>query len=119
MLVTQALQHWSPRPTADADPGIRGSHADEDFGAGMPRTKPSDAETRPSGAGAAQLLGEPGEVVAERDLVARLLVGEADLTVAELGHAVRLVAVARRCRPTRRCRCRARSAGWRAPSTRP
>ena len=59
-------------------------------------------------AGALELAGQPGQILAERHLVAGLLVGQADLAVADLDERGRVDRRPPRGRRARRCRGRAR-----------
>ena len=105
----------SRRCATDGDLG--GTRTNVEAGRGARATRPlaaapSDgtaAEPASGSARALELLGQPGQVLAEGDLVAGLLVGQADLAVAELADAPRR---RRRRRPAgrrgRRSRRRAR-----------
>ena len=77
-LVTQALTLMGVAPTADTLPALVPT------GSVPPRRRPDAAAADRLGPGALEVLGETGEVLAERDLVAGLLVGEAHLGVAHL-----------------------------------
>ena len=74
---------------------------------------------QPLAAGSADLFGQPGQILAERDLVAGLFVGQSALAVAQLAdHDLAHRRRRRAGRPALRCHRPARSPGWPARSTR-